>query len=345
METRATRKIIHVDMDAFYAAVETLDNPSYRSVPLIVGGPPDSRAVVCTSNYLARQYGIKSAMACSVAKRLCPHAVFVRPRFERYQEISKKIRAIFREYTDKVEPLSLDEAYLDVTGHPLYATQIAKEIRHKIKSQLGLTCSAGAAPNKLVAKIASDWRKPDGLTVITPDQVTAFMEPLPVRKIHGVGPATERRLNAIGITTCSDLRTRDLGELKIHLGSSARWLQRASWGQDDREVESTWVRKSYGREVTLSKDILGRDAVIQNLTSVLQDLNDDMKRLSLNPRTVTLKLKYFDFESITRRKTTPRPLHRMEDVWKVLLELLSDQSLTESKRIRLVGCSLSQFES
>ena len=180
------RKIIHVDMDAFYAAVETLDNPALASSPLIIGGSPSSRSVVCTANYIARQYGVKSAMACSVAARLCPAAVFLRPRFERYKEVSYAIRKIFADYTSLIEPLSLDEAYLDVTDNAsgLYATQIAKLIKDRVFQETGLTCSAGVAPNKLIAKIASDFNKPNGITVVTPENARLFMERLPIRKIH-----------------------------------------------------------------------------------------------------------------------------------------------------------------
>ena len=225
------RKIVHIDMDAFYANVEVLDRPELRGLPLVVGGRPGTRSVVCTASYEARTFGVKSAMPTTLAAKLCPDAIFVPPRFDRYKEISAQVRAIFERYTDLIEPLSLDEAYLDVSDHPtLFATQIANQIRQAVHQELGLTCSAGVAPNKLVAKIASDFNKPNGITIVQPHQVEAFMENLPLRKIHGVGPATEKRLAQLGYHICRDLWGCNAEQLENTLGSMGRWIARAAKG-------------------------------------------------------------------------------------------------------------------
>ncbi|MCX6117723.1 MAG: DNA polymerase IV, partial [Proteobacteria bacterium] len=290
------RKIIHVDMDAFYASVEILDRPELAIVPLVVGGSPDSRGVVCTANYIARKYGIRSAMACSHAKRLCPSAVFIKPRFERYVEISKKIREIFGRYSSIIEPLSLDEAYIDVTDNQmgLYASTIAKKIRSEIYEELGLTCSAGVAPSKLVAKIASEFNKPNGLTVVTPEQVDEFMRVLPVRKIHGVGPATEKRLLELGIKTCDDIRKVDPQIFKRRMGSYAEWVFNASFGIDHRKVHTSRERKSFGQEETLAKDTTNIEALRNELMTISSSLFSKLHKRELKPKTITLKVKYYD---------------------------------------------------
>lgn len=342
--SNTVRKIIHVDMDAFYASVEILDRPELKSVPLIVGGPPNSRSVVTTANYEARKYGIKSAMACSVAARLCPHAIFLPPRFERYKEISQKIREIFFRYTDLVEPLSLDEAYLDVTDNVLglYATTIARRIKRDVFQELGLTCSAGVAPNKLVAKIASEVHKPNGLTVIQPHEVQDFMAALPVRKIHGVGPATEKRLHELKIFTCRDILNHNVGDLRIRLGSWADWLYNAAQGIDHRPVETHWERKSYGREETFAKDLLGHTALSSCLMPLVEDVCEDLSEQKLTPRTITLKVKYADFTTITRSKTPEHPTSDAQEILFILQNLLKKTDV-ETRPVRLIGLSVSKF--
>ena len=339
-----TRKIIHVDMDAFYAAVEILDNPALKGLPLIIGGSPQSRGVVCTASYEARRFGIRSAMACSVAYRKCPHAIFLPPRFERYQEISSKIREIFHRYTHLVEPLSLDEAYLDVTHNQLglYATQIAKRIKEDIRRELGLTCSAGVAPNKLVAKIASDFRKPDGLVVVLPEQVKEFMRPLPVRKIHGVGPATEARLANIGIKTCADVDTFTKETLRQRLGRAGAWIWHAARGDDDRPVETHYERKSFGREDTFPSDLVHIDTIQQRLRDLSESVSRRMERKCEAGKTITLKVKYDNFETITRSKTMKDPICDTDTIFKTAVDLMERKTDVGRRPIRLIGVSVSK---
>lgn len=339
------RKIIHVDMDAYYASIETLDHPEFKNLPLVVGGSPQSRGVVCTANYIARTYGIRSAMACSMAARLCPQAVFVYPRFKRYQEFTGIIRSVFQKYTDKIEPLSLDEAYLDVSHSPsgLYASQIAKLIQSEVYSTTGLTCSAGVAPNKLVAKIASDFRKPGGITVVTPGLVADFMKSLSVRKIPGVGPATEKRLNDIGIKTCSDIRAMDVELFKKTMGNLAPWLYRASFGLDFRSVEVVRERKSYGRETTFSKDLRDTDLIEKELEKLVEEAWVGMNKKSLVPKTITLKIRYDNFERITRSFSPVYPICDKKDVLSILKVLLREKTDAGKRPIRLAGLSMSRF--
>ena len=341
----SVRKIIHVDMDAYYASVEILDRPELKDVPLIVGGSPQGRGVVSTANYVARKYGIRSAMACSIAYRLCPKAVFLRPRFERYKEMSGKIREIFYRYTDLVEPLSLDEAYLDVTDAPSgkYASAIASEIREQVFKETGLTCSAGVGPNKLIAKIASEYRKPNGLTVVTPEQVLDFMAPLTVRKIHGVGPATEKRLHALGLKTCADIRTFGIENLEKHMGNWGLWLYEAAHGRDRRTVETSWERKSFGHEETFGKDKLDLGDIENELKAIVSHLARDLKKRNFIGRTITLKIKYHNFESITRSRTIPEATQCSEVIWQHVTELLHTKTEVGKRPIRLVGVSLSKL--
>lgn len=338
----STRKIIHVDMDAYYASVEILDRPELAHVPLIVGGSPQGRGVVSTANYEARKYGIRSAMACSIAYRLCPKAVFVRPRFERYKEISLKIREIFSRHTNLVEPLSLDEAYLDVThtSSGKYASVIAREIREQVFKETGLTCSAGVGPNKLIAKIASEYRKPNGLTVIPPEQVLDFMAPLTVRKIHGVGPATEKRLHALGIKTCSDIRAFGIEALEARLGNWGTWLYEAAHGRDQRVVETSWERKSFGREETFGKDKIDFADVEQELRTIVTNLAEYLKKRNFIGRTITLKIKYHNFESITRSRTIAEATQSSDVIWQTVNELLHTKTEVGRRPVRLVGVSL-----
>ena len=339
-----TRKIIHVDMDAYYAAVEILDNPALRGLPLVIGGSPQSRGVVCTASYEARKFGVHSAMACSVAYRKCPEAIFLPPRFERYQEISKQIREIFHRYTQIVEPLSLDEAYLDVTENELglFATQIARRIKQDIHAEIGLTCSAGVAPNKLVAKIASDFRKPDGLVVVLPDQVSEFMRPLPVRKIHGVGPATEARLAQIGIKTCADVRQCHKEDLRSRLGRHGAWIWHAAHGDDQRPVEPRHERKSYGREDTFEKDLTDLVVIERKLRELTESVCRRMEKKSETGKTITLKIKYHNFETITRSKTIKLPMRDGETIFKTAVELMRSKTEAGQRPIRLIGVSVAK---
>lgn len=340
------RKIIHVDMDAFYAAVEMRDNPALVGRAVVIGGSPQSRAVVCTANYEARKFGIRSAMACAKAYRLCPEAVFLYPNFEKYYQVSEQIRAIFARFTSVIEPLSLDEAYLDVTENTsgLYAVQIGKAIQEAVARELQLSCSVGVAPNKLVAKIASDFRKPAGLTVVPPEKVADFMHGLEVRKIFGVGPATEKRLHALGIKTCADVLNTPLIHLENHLGSFAHWIHSAAQGIDERRVHTSRERKSLGREDTFSKDILSLPQLLQELQTLSEKTASDLHKRDLTGKTVTLKVKYGDFQQITRSQTLRRATNSAAEIFESTRRLLLERSEAGQRPIRLLGLSVSNLE-
>ena len=339
-----TRKIVHVDMDAFYASVEILDNPALRGLPVVVGGRPGSRSVVCTASYEARKFGVRSAMSSTYAARLCPNAIFLPPRFERYKEISEAIRGIFARYTDAIEPLSLDEAYLDVTEHPsMFATKIAQEIRVAIFKELGLTCSAGVGPNKLIAKIASDVNKPNGLTVIQPHQVREFLQNLPLRKIHGVGPATDKRLAAAGFLKCSDLWTVSDEDLEKVLGSWGRWIWRAAQGVDNRPVLTHWERQSYGREDTLESDELDIGKLGAHIDRLASKVSRSLSKAGKSGRTITLKIKYSNFESITRAKSIAEDTRDEHVIAGICKDLLVKKTDAGSRPVRLIGVSVSKL--
>ncbi len=341
------RKIIHVDMDAFYASVEIRDNPSLAGKPVVIGGSPQSRAVVCTASYEARKYGIRSAMACSRAYRLCPQAIFLPPNFEAYSKVSQQIREIFSRHTNLIEPLSLDEAYLDVTNNAqgIYATQIAKAIRQSVKDELNLSCSVGVGPNKLVAKIASDMRKPGGITVVPPERVSEFMRHLEVRKIFGVGPATEKRLHEIGIQKCSDIWTFSPTQLENELGSFAHWILQASQGLDDRELETNWERKSMGREETFSADISDLETIQKSLKLLSKDVADSLKDEELEGRTVVLKIKYADFQQVTRSRSLAHHTRSESQIFNCAQQLLLEKTEAGKRKIRLAGVSVSNLRS
>jgi DNA polymerase-4 len=340
------RKIIHVDMDAFYAAVEVRDNPALAGRAVVIGGSPQSRAVVCTASYEARKFGIRSAMSCAKAYRLCPDAVFLYPNFEKYYQVSQQIRAIFARFTDLIEPLSLDEAYLDVTANTsgLYAAQIGKAIQEAVARELLLSCSVGVAPNKLVAKIASDYRKPAGLTVVPPEKVESFMHGLEVRKIFGVGPATEKRLHALGIKTCADVVETPLLQLEHQLGSFAHWIHSAAQGIDERRVHTTRERKSLGREDTFSKDLLNIPQLLEELNSLAEKTANDLHKRDLAGKTVTLKVKYGDFQQITRSQTLRVATNNASDIFASTRKLLLERSEAGQRPIRLLGLSVSNLE-
>ena len=338
------RKIIHVDMDAFFASVEQRDNPEIRGRPVAVGCSKE-RGVVAAASYEARRFGVHSAMASVTAKRKCPELVFLKPRFDVYKAISLEIRAIFAEYTPLIEPLSLDEAYLDVThnlkGLP-YATEIARNIRASIRQETGLTASAGVSYNKFLAKIASDQRKPDGLFVITPEIGPSFVETLPVGKFHGIGPATAAKMNRLGIHTGADLRDRSLGELQNQFGKAGSYYYSISRGIDERPVRPDRVRKSVGAENTFERDLWSLDQCTAELQPVIDKVWAHCEHAGTRGRTVTLKVKYQDFEQITRSRTFPGQVENRAMLELAALDLLSSL-MPARKGIRLLGISLSNL--
>jgi DNA polymerase-4 len=339
------RKIIHIDMDAFYASVEQRDFPHLRGKPVIVGGAPDKRGVVASCSYQARRFGIHSAMASSVAFKLCPQALFVRPRFDAYKEVSDQIRIIFHEYTDLVEPLSLDEAFLDVTENKKgrqYATDIAREILNRINEETGLTASAGVSFNKFLAKVASDYKKPNGLTVITPKMAAKFIDNLPIRKFHGVGKVTEKKMFSMRIKTGADLKKRSKEELVENFGKVGSYYYKIAHGLDDRPVNPHRTRKSLGQERTFSQDIHSRDEMIKALEIMAKNIENYLIKYQLKGRTVTLKVKYHDFKLITR-SITPGIIFR--DGAKIIeyVTLLLDNTDASQKKVRLLGISLSNL--
>jgi len=339
------RKIIHIDMDAFFASVEQRDNPALRNRPVVVGGRPDSRGVVAAASYEARKYGIHSAMPCSQAYRQCPQAVFVKPRFEAYREVSQQIHAIFTQYTDLVEPLSLDEAYLDVTRNNINeasATRIAQAIRQQIRKQTGLTASAGVSYNKFLAKIASDINKPDGIKVVLPEEGEAFVAELAIGRFYGIGRATEKKMRALGIENGTQLKSNSLEFLLQNFGKAGSFYYQIARGIDEREVNSTRIRKSLGSENTFSTDISDINELLEYLSLLAQEVSDDLLRKNLKGRTVTLKVKYDDFQQITRSKTIERKINDYDTIYSLCKMLLLNTQAGERK-VRLLGVSLSSF--
>jgi DNA polymerase-4 len=300
------RRILHCDMDCFYAAVEVRDDPSLAGKPVVVGGKPESRGVVAAASYEARRYGIHSAMSSAVAARRCPDLVFLRPDFSRYRRESEAIFAIFHDFTPLVQPASLDEAYLDVTdclGRWGSATAIAREIRRRVREERRLTVSVGVGPNRLVAKIASDFDKPDGLTVVKPSQVEAFLAPLPVRRLHGVGPATEEALAALGVKTVADLRRLDVEALVQRFGKWGEALHQFARGIDDRPVTLDRERKSLGTETTYACDLHALAEKEGEIARLAAEVAEDLQKRRLLARTVTIKVRYADFTTVTRGHT------------------------------------------
>ncbi len=339
------RKIIHVDMDMFYAAVELLDRPDLRERPVVVGGPPNSRSVVTTANYVARKFGIRSAMPCAEAYRRCPTCVFLPPDFKKYHAVSEVIREIFHEVTDLVEPVSLDEAYLDVTanktGEPS-ATRIARAVKKKILERTRLTASAGVASTMFVAKIASDFRKPDGLTVVPPERALAFIRPLPVIRIPGIGKVTDRHLASLDIRTVAELAAKTLEFLEEQFGSFGRYLHDIARGIDEREVTPVWERRSLGAEATFERDLTDRSAIEDYLKQCARRVFAELTEEGNRARTVTLKLKYHDFRSITRRRTLDEFVRSAEEVF-ALARTLLDRTDAGRVPVRLAGITLSTF--
>jgi DNA polymerase-4 len=339
------RKIIHIDMDAFYASVEQRDRPELKGKSVIVGGDPKSRGVVCACSYEARKSGIHSAMASARAYKLCPDAVFLRPRFDAYRAVSSVIRQIFFEYTELVEPLSLDEAYLDVTENRCgitSATRIAEEIKRKIYNKTELTASAGVSFNKFLAKVASDFNKPNGLTVVTPQEADEFIDRLPIRKFFGIGKVTEKKMHEIGIMTGADLKRLSQDELMHLFGKPGTYYYDIAHGQDERPVNAYRIRKSMGKEMTLSEDIDDRDQMIEILEQIALNLEKSLKKQNIRGMTITLKVKYYDFQSVTRSVTVEEPVEEATEIMKHASPLL-DKTAAGSKKVRLLGISLSNF--
>jgi len=339
----ALRKIIHVDMDAFYASVEQRDNPELRGLPLAVGG--GVRGVVAAASYEARKYGVRSAMPSVTAKRRCPDLVFVKPRFDAYRAVSNQIRAIFSDYTPHVEPLSLDEAYLDVT-HDLrgigVATRIAEEIRARIRAETGLTASAGVSYNKFLAKLASDQNKPDGICVITPAKGEAFVASLPVKRFHGIGPKTAEKMARLGIETGADLRAQTLAFLQHHFGSSGDYYWNLARGICHRQVKADRPYKSVSAEDTFMEDLTDESTLLAELDRIARHVWERIEKKGLAGRTVCLKVKYQDFRIVSRAKSLPRNVAGVEEFAATAAALLRTL-LPPEKGIRLLGAGLTNL--
>lgn len=337
------RKIIHVDMDAFYASVEQYDNPDLKGKPIAVGGG-SKRGVVSAASYEARKFGVRSAMAGYIAKKNCPDLIFVRPRFDRYKEVSNQVRDIFFEYTDLVEPLSLDEAYLDVTqnkkGNPS-ATLIAKEIRKKILDKTGLTASAGISINKFIAKVASDYNKPNGQKTVNPEEVIPFLEALDIRKFYGVGKVTAEKMYKLGIFTGLDLKKKPLEFLDQHFGKSGSYYYHVVRGIHTSEVKPHRIPKSVGAERTFSENLSSEVFMLEKLESIAGELERRLQKSKIAGKTITLKIKYSDFTLQTRSKTIPYFISNKELILETAKELLYQSELQDS--VRLLGISLANL--
>jgi len=346
MTAPPVRKIIHVDMDAFYASVEQRDDPALKGKPVAVGYAA-ARGVVAAASYEARKFGVRSALPSVTALRRCPELVFVKPRFEVYRAVSKQIHAIFADYTPIIQPLSLDEAYLDVTANlrgieTAWAT--AKEIRARILEETGLTASAGISYNKFLAKLASDQRKPNGQFAVTPDMGAAWVETLPVKRFHGVGPVTARKMQGLGIETGADLRAKPIEFLRAHFGSSADWYYAIARGEDDRPVDAERIRKSSGSETTFNTDLTANEEIEAGVLEMAEDVWAWCEKAQEFGRTVTVKVKYADFQIITRsRSLTAGLVDRREALRDMSLSLIRSV-LPTPKGIRLVGVTVSNFE-
>lgn len=341
----AQRKIIHIDMDAFYASVEQRDHPEYRGKPVIVGGPPHARGVVATCSYEARKFGIHSAMPSRTAHRLCPDAIFVTPRMDVYRQVSQEIMAIFKSYTDLVEPLSLDEAYLDVTENRrsiASGTLVARDIKQRIYATTGLTASAGVSYNKFIAKIASDYHKPNGLTVITPEKALEFLGQVPIGKFFGVGRVTEERLQQLGVKTGSDLRRLSQAELAQVFSDRGRLFYDLARGIDPRPVQPNRIRKSIGKEQTLQVDIDDTSDMLQILERISVAVERSLRSRSVRGRIVVLKVKFEDFHQITRRTTTVTPVQSAAEIFGYARDMLL--ALEFSAKVRLLGITVQELE-
>lgn len=335
------RKIIHIDMDAFFASIEQRDNPKLKGRPVIVGGAPNSRGVVATCSYEARVFGVRSAMSAQEAYRRCPQGIFVKLRFDVYVEVSQQILAIFHEYTDLVEPLSIDEAYLDVSASSKSATQIAKEIKAKIFTITHLTASAGVSYNKFLAKIASSLKKPNGFLVITPKEAPLFLELLPIANLPGIGKVTEKKLNSLNIKVGKDLKKMSLNDLTELFGIRGEYYYNVVRGVDDSPVKPFYIRKSLGKEITLERDSTDRREWIEILTTLVQAILPELKELEVKSKTITLKVTSYDFKKFTRSFTYPTAIDTVEVAIFLLKNLLEKVSV---KKVRLLGVSFSHFD-
>jgi DNA polymerase-4 len=344
-EKKTKRKIIHIDMDAFYASVEQRDFPEFRGKALAVGGSPDGRGVVATASYEARKFGVCSAMSSRTALQLCPHLLFTKPRFETYKEVSQRIREIFSRYTDLIEPLSLDEAYLDVSEDKMNidsAIDIAKAIKEAIKNELKLTASAGVSVNKFIAKIASDINKPDGLTFIGPSKIICFMEALPVDKFFGVGKVTALKMKNLGLFYGSDLKKLSESEMQKHFGKTGKFFYQIVRGFDDRPVNANRISKSIGAEDTFENDIDDLEILKKEIEKLASIVHDRLIAKNKEGKTLTLKVKYSDFSLITRSHTFINYIADQKTIFENAVELLNKIDL-EDKKIRLLGVTLSNF--
>jgi DNA polymerase-4 len=336
------RRIVHLDMDAFYASVEQRDDPALRGRPVAVGGRPEGRGVVAASSYEAREFGVRSAMPMARALRLCPQLAIVRPDFERYRAASAQVMAILRDCTPLVEPLSLDEAYLDVTTNSFneeLGSSVARRLKQQIKDQTGLTASAGVAPNKFLAKIASGWRKPDGLTVIPPERVERFLEQLPVEALWGVGPVTARKLREAGIERLVQVRTFDAAELAKLVGSMADWLRRLSYGDDPRPVVPDRPAKSSSSENTYVEDLLDLGAIRAEIDRMARENADWLARKRLAAKSIDIKVRYADFSTVTRSHTLSIPTSD-GDVIASWAMMLLEKTEAGRRPVRLLGAGV-----
>ncbi len=341
-----TRKIIHIDMDAFFASVEQRDNPELRGKAIAIGGQPEKRGVVATASYEARKFGIKSAMPMATAVKLCPDLMIVRPRISYYREISEQIREIFSRFTQYIEPLSIDEAYLDVSKSEDFqgsATLLAQHILQTIHEETQLTASAGVSYCKFLAKYASNINKPNGVFTITPAQALEIIGKIPVEKFHGIGPATQKKLNQMGIFTGKDLRHSDLRELQKRLGKSANFFHDLANGKDNREIRIDRIRKSIGNETTFSKDISDYQQLWQQLEILLEQSWQSLMKKNLFASTITIKIKYHDFTLRTKSYTQSSPIISLASASIITESLLKQQTLT--KPVRLIGITFSHLSS
>jgi DNA polymerase-4 len=345
-QSKTHRKIIHIDMDAFYASVEQRDFPDYRGKPIAVGGSPEGRGgVVATASYEARKFGVRSAMPSKRALVLCPEIIFIRPRFEVYKTVSQQVRGIFQRYTDLIEPLSLDEAFLDVSRDKQgigSAIHIAKQIKGSIKEELGLTASAGVSVNKFAAKIASAMQKPDGLTFIGPSKLESFVEQLAVEKFFGVGKVTAGKMKSLGLNTGADIKKLSEAELVQHFGKAGMFYYQIVRGIDDRPVEADQETKSIGAEDTFHEDLTMHEDLFRELNKIAIVVERRLREHKLRGRTLTLKIKYSDFKQITRSRSFPESFDDLEKITGVAKELL-DSTYSEGQKIRLLGITISNF--
>lgn len=341
------RKIIHIDMDAFYASVEPRDNPEYRGKPIAVGGAPQGRGVVATASYEARKFGVRSAMPSKKAQQLCPEIIFVYPRFEIYRKVSEQVREIFQRYTDLIEPLSLDEAYLDVTEDKqniLSAIEIAKQIKQAIREELELTASAGVSINKFVAKIASDMSKPDGLKFIGPSLVESFIEQLPVEKFYGVGKVTAEKMKGLNLHTGADLKKLSEHEMALHFGKAGQFYYKIVRGIDERPVEPNRETKSIGAEDTFQHDLSSIEDMHAELDKIARTVYSRLQKYELKGRTITLKIKYSDFKQVTRSRSFSDALNDPDVIAATAKELLAAVTNSQGRKIRLLGITVSNFQ-